>query len=121
VVKCDKIHLLNVLTNIIDNSLKYVKDQPKIEIITSIEDHQIKLTIRDHGIGMTKAQASRAFEKYYRSEDLFVQSNTGMGLGLFYSKKIIELHNGTIQIQSELNQWTEVIIKLPISKSHDSR
>lgn len=113
-VVCDKVHLLNVLTNLIENSLKYSDQQPQIEIYTTHSDGYIELIIKDHGIGMTKEQIAQAFDKYYRSDDLFVQSNKGMGLGLFYARKIVNLHKGSIEIKSEVGHWTEILIKLPV-------
>jgi signal transduction histidine kinase len=63
---------------------------------------------------------NKAFEKYYRSDDLNVRVNSGMGIGLYYSKKIIEYHQGLIEIKSEKNVGTEIMIKLPVVQHYDS-
>jgi signal transduction histidine kinase len=112
-VEVDKNHLLNVFTNIIDNAVKYASENPVLRISTENDSQYFVLRMQDNGIGMNKDQLDKAFDKYYRSNEIEVQATKGMGLGLFYSRKIIELHGGTIRLQSKLQQGTTIIIKLP--------
>jgi len=114
-VKADKVHLLNVFTNLIDNALKYAVGTPKIEISSSNKSGNIQIMVKDEGIGMGKEQIKQAFDKYFRSDELAVRTTKGMGLGLFYSKKIIQLHGGSIELKSTKGKWTTVGISLPLN------
>lgn len=113
-VFADKIHLLNVLSSLTDNALKYKKEgAPTIEINTQNQNEHIVLKIKDYGIGMTKADAKRIFEKFYRVPTGDIHNVKGFGLGLSYVKTMVEQHNGIIEINSELGKFTEFTLKLP--------
>jgi len=102
------------LRNIIENSLKFSpgSDKPtKISIETSESDHVIK--IQDYGQGIPESNLPFIFEPFYRVDKSRSKKTGGYGLGMNLCKKIIEAHNGTIEIESEENEGTLVIIKLP--------
>jgi len=105
-------HLENVLTNIIENSIKYKSKEPTIHIKIAKENQNISVTISDNGIGMTKTQLNKAFEVFYRAETGNIHNTKGFGLGLSYCKLIIEKMNGTISISSKTNKGTTVQLNL---------
>ena len=101
-------------SNIFDNALKYHGANPSFKVETKSTPGKIKISFKDNGIGMGKSQIGQAFDKYYRSERIEVQSAKGMGLGLFYCKKIIGLHQGSIKMASKIGVGSELTITLPI-------
>ena len=116
-VLIDTTHFLNVLSNLFDNALKYRKpDSLEIEIDTYNIDNSIFLEIKDNGIGMTKINSKRIFEKFYRVPTGNVHNVKGFGLGLSYVKTMIDEHDGKISIDSELGKYTKFIIELEFKK-----
>jgi len=112
-VNGDQMHLSNVIFNLIDNANKYSPDEPKIEIVTQNEDEYIILSIKDQGIGISKENQKKIFEKLYRVPTGNVHNTKGFGLGLSYVKAIIEKHNGQISVFSELGKGSTFRIAIP--------
>ena len=120
-VNGDKVHLLNVFTNIVDNALKYSFQTPEINIRTVNGNGTLDISFSDKGSGMTKEQQKHVFEKYYRSDDLEVKATKGMGMGLYYVKKIVGLHGGNIEISSQPGMGTTVMVQLPNARTREIR
>ena len=112
----DEIHMLNVLSNIIDNSVKYRGENASFNFSSYVSKNKVIIELSDNGIGITQEKRKHVFDKYYRSDELLVQSSKGMGLGLYYVRKIIDLHNGEIKIKSKIGVGTTVIIVLNLLK-----
>ncbi|MBK9637623.1 MAG: HAMP domain-containing histidine kinase [Bacteroidetes bacterium] len=116
-LKGDKTHLTHVICNLIDNAIKYSESSPVIHIDTINQDHHLIITITDQGIGIEKEFQKKVFDKYFRVPTGNVHNVQGFGLGLAYIKKIIELHKGTIALESEKGKGTKFIINFPANES----
>jgi two-component system phosphate regulon sensor histidine kinase PhoR len=107
-------HFTNLIVNILDNAIKYSTEAPKITISTSNNEKQIFLIVKDEGIGMDLSTQKHIFEKFFREQSGNIHNVKGHGLGLSYVKKIVELHNGDIQLNSKLGEGTSFIVSLPL-------
>ena len=113
ILKVDRIHFYNVLNNLFDNAVKYSKEEIFIRIKASESDKNLLIEIKDKGIGIAKAHQGSIFEKFYRVPTGNLHNVKGFGLGLNYVKRIIEKHQGNIDLTSELNHGTTFTISLP--------
>ena len=95
-----------------DNAVKYSKENPKIVVSSTNINKDIRLCIEDNGIGMDKNTQKLIFEKFYREQNGDIHDIKGHGLGLSYVKKIIDLHNGKILLESEKGTGTKFYITL---------
>jgi two-component system phosphate regulon sensor histidine kinase PhoR len=109
----DHVHITNVLFNLLDNALKYSKENPFIEIFTENKKNGIIVSVKDNGIGIAKEHQKQIFERFFRVPTGNVHNVKGFGLGLHYVNKIIEAHNGNISVESALNKGTKFIIFFP--------
>jgi two-component system phosphate regulon sensor histidine kinase PhoR len=101
------------LTNIIDNAFRY-SPKGKVSIIIENNSREVILTVKDSGIGISKDDMAHLFEKFRRGKNAFELDPGENGTGLYTTKQIVELHNGTIKIDSELGKGTTVAITLPL-------
>ncbi len=105
----DPFRILQVLNNILNNAAKYSMKNTTVEMAVTVRDAQLIVTITDHGTGIKPEHLTHVFERYYRGEML----KEGLGIGLFVTKKIVDEHQGTITITSDLGKGTVVTISLP--------
>lgn len=111
----DKTHITNIVYNLIDNALKYSDKQPLIKVVTVNSENGIFIKIVDNGIGINKENQKKVFDKLYRVPTGNIHNVKGYGLGLSYVKVIVEKHNGTILIDSELGQGSTFSVFLPFN------
>jgi two-component system phosphate regulon sensor histidine kinase PhoR len=109
----DKSHLTNALCNLVDNAIKYSKEIPELLIETANVDQYLIIAVSDKGIGIDKEHQKKVFDKFFRVPTGNVHNVKGFGLGLAYIKKIIDLHNGIIELRSEKGVGTTFTISLP--------
>ena len=110
------VHFVNMISNLIDNALKYSREDvdPVIEVNTYNHNKNIVITVKDNGIGMTKDTVSKIFDKFYRAHTGNVHNVKGFGLGLNYTRKMVEAHNGKIDVESTLGQGSQFKITIPL-------
>ncbi len=113
VIMGDETHFTNALCNLIDNAVKYSKGKPELLIETYNSDEHITILVSDKGVGIEKEYHAKVFEKFFRVPSGNVHNVKGFGLGLAYVKKIIELHGGTIEMESEKGEGTTFTLTLP--------
>ena len=111
-ILADEFHIKNLLATVIDNAVKYSTD-PIVDIRVSDESGNVTIEIEDNGCGIAKEHLSHVFEKFYRVPTGDIHSVRGYGLGLYYAKQVVELHKGTISMNSRVGKGTTVTIKLP--------
>ena len=118
-VFADEMHITNVVFNLMDNAVKYKRDEEplRLAIRTWNEHEKLGISIQDNGIGIKKENLKRVFDRFYRVHTGNLHNVKGFGLGLAYVKKVIQDHHGTIRAESELGVGTKFIIVLPLLNS----
>lgn len=109
----DRIHLTNVVYNLIDNALKYSKENPTIDIQLEGQNGQLHLSVQDNGIGIASEYKNRVFEKFFRVPTGDIHNTKGHGLGLSYVAKVIQKHGGVIDVESKAGIGSCFQIHLP--------
>ena len=113
-IAADEVHFSNLISNLVDNAIKYSKEQLKIKIVTHSTNNFLIISIEDNGIGMSKESAKRIFEKFYRAHTGNVHNVKGFGLGMSYVKTVIDAHKGKIKVDSTLGKGTTFTIEMPV-------
>ena len=108
-----------VLYNLISNAIKYTPDNGNIKITVTNTRKKIKISVKDSGIGIDRANHRKIFQKFVQLEDAFYKKETSTGLGLTITKRLVEMHHGKIQVESEKGQGANFIITLPIDLSDE--
>ena len=111
-IMADEFHIKNLLATVIDNAVKYSAD-PVVDIRVTEESNNVTIEIEDNGCGISKEHLSHVFEKFYRVPTGDIHTVRGYGLGLYYAKQVVELHKGTITMNSRVGKGTTVTIRLP--------
>ena len=120
IIEADKLHITNVIHNLLDNSLKYSSKSPLVTISTRDVIGGVIIRIKDNGIGIAKDNHKRIFEKLFRVPTGDLHNVKGFGLGLSYVKSIIDLHNGKIMVESKLGNGSTFTVNLKSSKILES-
>ena len=115
-IVADRMHLTNILHNLVDNGVKYSKDAPDITISLKNEEDGLLLSVQDKGIGIPKEHLKRVFDKFYRIPTGNVHNVKGFGLGLFYVKTMCKEHKWKLGVQSEPGKGTTMEIRIPAVK-----
>lgn len=114
-ILADREKISQVLHNLIGNAIKYSPNGSMITVDYSvIDNNKLKIIVEDQGIGITAEDQERIFERYYRVKDSISASIAGFGIGLYLTKEIVELHKGTIEVQSVQNVDTKFTVLLPL-------
>jgi two-component system phosphate regulon sensor histidine kinase PhoR len=114
VIYADEEHLLHVFSNLIDNSIKYSKDTIDITITTATIGNKIQIAFKDKGIGMDSDTSKHIFEKFYRAHSGNIHNVKGFGLGMSYVKWVMDIHKGSIKVDSAIDKGTSITLILPV-------
>ncbi len=121
VIKGDQLHITNVVYNLIDNAMKYSEASPKVEIETHDEDGFLAVAFKDEGIGISKENQRKIFDKLYRVPTGNIHNVKGFGLGLSYVKGVLEMHGGTVDVESEIKKGSTFTIHIPIEHEKENK
>lgn len=113
ILEADRTHLYNILSNILDNAIKYSDDNPQIRIEAEERGRSVIIRITDNGIGIEEEHLTHIFDKFYRISNSKQPPVKGYGIGLFYVRTMIQKHNGTIRVESQPGKGSCFIITLP--------
>lgn len=112
--KADGELLIRILTNLLSNAVKYSPAETPISVTARSTDTSVEVSVSDHGIGMTKEETSRLFEKFFRADHPEVRSAGGTGLGLYITRNLVEMQGGQIWAESEPGRGTTFRFTLPL-------
>lgn len=112
-VTADPVHIANIISNLIENSIKYSETKVEIGIECILKSHTLTLRISDNGIGIPASEQGKAFDKFYRGSHLPDRNIPGIGLGLSYVKLLTEAHHGTITLASQPGKGTTFTLVIP--------
>jgi two-component system phosphate regulon sensor histidine kinase PhoR len=117
-IEADEMHLSNLVNNLVDNALKYSKENipPVVKLTTQSNGKKFILKIEDNGIGMNRDTLKKIFERFYRAYTGNIHNVKGFGLGLSYVKAMVEAHEGDIKAESTLGKGSTFTVDLPLKK-----
>lgn len=114
-VTVDEVHFTNILSNLIDNAIKYSKENLVVKLVTHRTAKHFIIQVQDNGIGMSKETVKRIFEKFYRAHTGNIHNVKGFGLGMSYVKSVIDAHKGKIRVESTLGKGSIFTIEVPLN------
>lgn len=112
----DKDRLTQVICNLVNNAIKYSPGSTTVNVVTELQETEVVLKVKDHGIGIPKDQQKKVFDRFYRVNTLPKNTFEGLGLGLYISKEIVKKHGGKMGVESSEGQGSTFWFTLPLNK-----
>ena len=106
-----------VLTNLVDNAIKYSPDGGRVEVDLLRRDHVVRFTVSDQGLGIAPAEQRRIFDKFYRVDPNLTRGVGGTGLGLYISRELVRRMHGTIWVESREGEGSRFSFELPVASA----
>jgi len=119
-VTADKEALGQALLNLVNNAIKYSRDEKYLRLDVRRDGERVLLAVTDRGIGVAKGEQKKIFEKFYRAENSLVHETKGSGLGLALVQHIMQAHGGSVEIESAPGKGSTFTLVLPIKKRTDT-
>lgn len=118
-MEADEVHFSNLINNLLDNAIKYCKENvpPVVKVCTSSNAKNLIIKVEDNGIGMNRETLKKIFERFYRAHTGNLHNVKGFGLGLSYVKTMVEAHRGSIKAESTLGKGSTFIVEFPLMKT----
>ena len=113
-IRADRNAILQVFYNLVDNAIKFSGDSRQVDISISTEDEEVLFCVKDYGVGISAREQEKIFERFYRGDETQKKGIKGSGIGLTIVRKIVEVHNGIIDIDSEVGKGSRFIVRLPV-------
>lgn len=110
----DVVYFTTLLNNLLSNAVKYSNKEPRIEIEGTTVDEEIHIRVSDNGIGISRTDQKHIFDKFYRASSGNIHKFKGLGLGLYYVKKIAEAHGGDVTVDSRPGKGSTFTVRLPL-------
>lgn len=119
----DKEKMIKILSNILSNTFKFTPENGKITVsVREIENRNtagsVEIKIRDTGIGIPQEDIPKLFDRFYQVDSSLKKEHEGTGIGLALTKELVELHHGSIGVESKIGEWTEFILNFPAGRDH---
>ena len=116
-IDADEVHFTSIIINLLDNAVKYSKENPVVQVSTRNTKNKLLIEIKDNGIGMDAETQKHIYEKFYRAHTGNLHNVKGFGLGLTYVKNIVDAHRGNIDVQSELGKGTTFTLSFQLKNA----
>lgn len=113
-VYADKHKIIQVIDNLVSNAIKYSPQGGKVLVSAELQNEEVLISVRDHGIGIDNNHLHKIFDRYYRIDDLQVKNASGFGIGLYLCADIVERHHGEIGLESEPGKGSRFFFTLPV-------
>jgi len=113
-IQLDKFYMTTALLNILENAVKYSGDTTIIDCAIS-STSELKITIKDNGIGISQKDKKQVFDKFFRAGNKEIHNVKGLGLGLYYTHQIVKAHHGTISLESKEDKGTTFVLTIPFN------
>jgi len=121
IIRADKDSLARAVFNLLDNAVKYSGENPRVVLRAWSGEGAVSLQVEDHGIGISKPEQKKVFEKFYRSESALESDVKGSGIGLPLVEHVVQAHRGTVSLESEPGKGTRVTIRLPVGRTEEKK
>jgi two-component system phosphate regulon sensor histidine kinase PhoR len=116
-VQVDIVFFTTMVSNLLSNAVKYCDKEPRITVSTNVSCGDLEITIADNGVGISGEHLGHVFEKFYRVPQGNIHKTKGLGLGLYYVRRIAVAHGGDVSVSSKPGRGTTFKIKIPIQSS----